>query len=48
MPKIVVYVRAEDARTIAAMEKKSIEEWTRQTLARAIEDWKRSAREDDA
>jgi hypothetical protein len=36
MPKIVVYVRAEDSRTIEAVTGKPIEEWTRAQLADAI------------
>lgn len=40
MPKVVVYVRAEDARTISASTGKSIEEWTRRALAEAIESFK--------
>jgi hypothetical protein len=36
MPKVVVYVRAEDARTIEAATGQEIGEWTRQ----AIQTWK--------
>lgn len=40
MPKIVVYVRADDARAIAQATGKAVEEWTRRTLAEAIETFK--------
>lgn len=40
MPKVIVYVRADDARAIATATGKTIEEWTRRTLAEAIESFK--------
>lgn len=39
MPKVVVYVRAEDTRTIEAVEKKEIEEWVREVVAYTIKKW---------
>lgn len=36
-PKVVVYVRAEDARTIEAIEGKPIEEFVRRAIVLAIE-----------
>lgn len=40
MPKVVVYVRADDARAIEAETGQDIAEWTREALAKAIELWK--------
>lgn len=40
MPKVVVYVKAEDARTIASLSGKTIEDWVRDTLKTSIELWK--------
>jgi hypothetical protein len=40
MPKAVVYVRAEDARTIEAIEGTPIAEWVREQVQIAIEKWK--------
>jgi hypothetical protein len=40
MPKVVVYVRAEDARAIEATSGKDVADWTRDTVAKAIELWK--------
>lgn len=45
MPRVVVYVRAEDARTIEATTGKPIAEWTRETLATAISLWKQAQAE---
>jgi hypothetical protein len=42
MPKIVVYVRAEDSRTIESITGKEIADWTREAVAKAIESWKES------
>lgn len=39
-PKVVVYVRAEDARTLEAIDRKPIEEWVREALKIAIEERK--------
>lgn len=40
MPKVIVYVRADDARNIEATTGKPVADWTRDTLAKAIELWK--------
>jgi len=40
MPKAVVYVRAEDARSIEAIESMLIADWVREQVALAIERWK--------
>lgn len=40
MPKVVVYVRAEDARAIEAQSGQTIGEWTRDKVANAIDVWK--------
>lgn len=40
MPKVIVYVRAEDARTIEAVTGKGIGDWVRETNSKAIELWK--------
>lgn len=40
MPKVIVYVRAEDARTIEAIDAKAIEEWVRDAVKVAIEERK--------
>jgi hypothetical protein len=40
MPKVIVYVRADDARNIEATTGKPIAEWVRATNATAIELWK--------
>lgn len=39
MPKVVVYVRADDTRTIEAVEGKEIEEWVREVVAYTIKKW---------
>lgn len=41
MPKAVVYIRAEDARSIEAIEGKPIADWVREQLAIVIKEWKR-------
>lgn len=48
MPKVIVYVRAEDARTIETTQDKVIAEWVRDTLATAIEAWKQTHLKGDA
>lgn len=45
MPKAVVYIRAEDARTIEAFEQKDIAEWVRLKVAEAIIAWKDERRQ---
>ena len=40
MPKVIVYVRAEDARTIEAIDGKLIDEWVREAVKAAIENRK--------
>jgi hypothetical protein len=40
MPKAVVYVRAEDARAIEAIESVAIADWVRERVAEALEAWK--------
>lgn len=40
MPKVVVYVRADDMRNIESTTGQAIEDWVRSTLAQAIELWK--------
>ena len=45
MPKVVVYVRADDARNIEATTSQSIDSWVRSTLAIAIELWKQTQAE---
>lgn len=40
MPKVIVYVRAEDARTIEAIDRKAIDEWVREAVKAAIENRK--------
>lgn len=40
MPKVVVYVRADDARAIEAQSGQTIGDWTRDKVANAIEVWK--------
>jgi hypothetical protein len=39
VPKVVVYVRAEDARAIAAITGRDIAEWVREQVADAIVKW---------
>lgn len=39
MPKVVVYVRAEDARVIAATEGREIEAWVRTVVRDEIAKW---------
>jgi DNA-binding ferritin-like protein (Dps family) len=40
MPKVIIYVRADDARNIEAVTGKDVAEWCRATMATAIELWK--------
>jgi hypothetical protein len=42
MPKVVVYVRAEDARAIETATLKPVEEWVRAQIALDIDRWKES------
>ena len=44
MPKAIVYVRAEDARTIEAIEQKEIADWVREKVAEAVEKFKEDKR----
>jgi hypothetical protein len=44
MPKVVIYIRAADARAIEAREEKEIEAWVRGLVARAVEAWKEKQR----
>lgn len=46
MPKVVVYVRAEDARVIEAHSPKSLPEWVRDAVATAVANWKASHSEE--
>ena len=41
MPKVQVYVRADDARAIEAMEHCSLRDWVRAQVAKAVADWQR-------
>lgn len=38
-PKVVTYVKADDARAIEAIEKKEIEVWVREVVAFAVKKW---------
>ena len=40
MPKVVVYVKADDARTIEAIEKKEVDVWVRELVQYGIEKWR--------
>lgn len=48
MPKVVVYVRAEDARAIEAQSGQAIADWTRDKVANAVENWKHIQAEKNA
>lgn len=39
MPKVVVYIPAEDARTIEAIEKQEIADWVREFVKFGIKRW---------
>lgn len=40
MPKVVVYVKAEDARSIEAIEQKEIDDWVRELVKYAVQQWR--------
>lgn len=42
MPKVVVYVRADDERNIESTTGKRIDDWVRETVAIQIELWKQA------
>jgi hypothetical protein len=39
VPKVVVYVKAEDARTIEAVEQKEVDKWVRELVQYGIAKW---------
>ncbi|GIV03702.1 MAG: hypothetical protein KatS3mg015_2532 [Fimbriimonadales bacterium] len=39
MPKVIVYIRANDARSIEALEHIPIAEWVRKQVAEAVSAW---------
>ena len=40
MPKIVVYVRADDARSIEAIEQKPVADWVRELVQYGVDKWR--------
>lgn len=40
MPKVVVYIRAEDARSIELLAGREVAEWVREQVAKALAEWK--------